>query len=435
MARDKCAVRGSRGKASVRAWPVALVATAFLGGCGNSSSDSKPSTKVPDGVLPELAEKAVPTPAGGLTFYTPVIKQIPPGADVTYCTFTDQYASEDLFITTTRGAQSSFGHHGILFYATTPQPENTVLCSGRGMEQMRQLIGGTGGEGTGVWEPPENVGTVVPKGSQFIVQTHWINTGSTPKDVQAMMVTVPGRDGPDRVNTGTVAIVDVSFNVPANGRGSGGTECEFQQDHKMLMSIGHEHEWGTHVRADLIRAAGGEELLFDRPFSPHDVFDPPVNAYPVADPLLIMKGDRIKMSCDWQNTTTEALNFPGEMCVFFGYSMEEGDARCINGNWMGSGGGGDGGTAIPGPPCAAVGAPGNELGIGKYCTAGGGECAAGAASICLADYTTGEFGNFCTMLCQDDSACGTGTVCVGSSPSSSQKACIPAGCVGDGGTL
>ena len=138
--------------------PAALAVTPLLAGCSSSSPDSTPAPAVPDGVLPELAEKIVPTPPGGLTFYTPIIEDVAPGADVTYCTFTNQYAAEDLFITTTRGAQSAFGHHGILFYALTPQPENTVLCSGRGMENLSQLIGGTGGEGTGVWEPPDNVG-------------------------------------------------------------------------------------------------------------------------------------------------------------------------------------------------------------------------------------------------------------------------------------
>src|SRR5262245_10622037 len=129
MARDKCALGLSRGRPSLGAsiktpiLPFALAAIELLGGCSSSSPDSTSKPAVPEGVLPELADKIQPTPPGGLTFYTPVIKQIPPGADVTYCTFTNQYAAEDLFINTTRGAQSSYGHHGILFYALTPQPE------------------------------------------------------------------------------------------------------------------------------------------------------------------------------------------------------------------------------------------------------------------------------------------------------------------------
>jgi hypothetical protein len=245
-------------------------------------------------------------------------------------------------------------------------------------------------------------------------------------DVQAMMVTQPGSESPDRIAAGTLTVLDLLFEVPAGTQSETTTQCVFDKDYRMMMHIGHEHEWGTHVRADVTRVTGETELLFDRPFSPHDVFEPPVDAYPIEDPLLIAAGDTLQLNCAWDNTTGEALAFPREMCVFFGYTLEAGDARCINGTWIGAGGGG---TTLQGPPCALEGAVGNENGVGKYCTAAGGECATGGASICLADYTTGEFGNFCTKLCADDADCGSGAMCTGSDPQAATKACIPSECV------
>jgi hypothetical protein len=98
---------------------------------------------------------------------------------------------------------------------------------------------------------------------------------------------------------------------------------------------------------------------------------------------------------------------------------------CI-GATEGSGSGGDGGR--PSAPCAAPGDTGNEVGVGKFCSAGGGECAGnGSASACLADFAMSAFANFCTLQCQGDAQCGAGAIC------SSSGICVPAKCVGDAG--
>lgn len=437
-----CGIAPSRGPAVVRGGLAShgsraslIIAISLLSaatGCASSDTKSDKSTARPPGVLSSL--NIVATPPGGIALYTPILT-IPSGSDQTYCTYTDITLTDDLFVHTTRGSQSSMGHHALLFYAPTPQTPGTALCSGQSMEQLRQLIGGSGGEGTTVYEPPPEVGVLIPKGSQLVLQSHWINTSDAPVDVQAMMVTEPGQTGSNRIEAGTVALVDLGFTVPAGGSAQSGVDCTFQDEHRLLMSIGHEHEWGTHVRAELLRASGASELLFDRPFSPHDVFDPPINGYSVDQPLDIGVGDTIKMSCEWMNTTTDPLTFPREMCVFFGFSMEAGDARCINGGWGGGGGDGGSGISIPGPACVPAGATGNEIGVGKYCTQGGNECTGnGSATMCLADYVSGDFADFCFRLCSTDADCGSGATCTGSG--SSPSACFPTSCTGsaDGGS-
>jgi hypothetical protein len=410
---------------------IAYLVTAAIAAAGCAKADAASSgsaASAPVDVLQGL--KAIPTPPGGLALYTPIIRQLQPGADVTHCTYTDVITQNDLFLNTTHGVESSMGHHALLYYLTTPEAPRTEICHGQGMEKMVQILGGSGGEGTGGYQPPANVGATIPKGSQFVIQTHWINTSDKPVDVQAMMVTVPGTDGPDRIETGSLVALDLSFNVPARDKLHTSVECVMQGEHRLFMSIGHEHEWGTHVAADVTRVDGTNELLFDRDFTPHDTFDPPVNDYGVTKPLTFHKGDKLRMQCDWANTTDEALSFPREMCVFFGYTMSPGDVRCINGNWIGAGSSGDGGTrpTLPGPPCAKAGDPGNAAGVGRHCTGGGGECATGGAGICLADYTQGAFGNFCTKLCSDDAACGAGATCTGQ-PGSATRICMPASCV------
>jgi hypothetical protein len=347
--------RSSLRSVASASWVTLLAPLALLACSGSSASgtgSSAETTTGPGGIEVMSSLKIVPTPAGGLAIYSPIIKGIKPGDDVTYCSYTDVTAPEDLFIHFTQGAQTRFGHHAILYYETSPQPVGTDLCTGQSMETLTQLIGGTGGEGivdfSGI---PANAGTIIPKGAQFVIQSHWINTGEEVADGQAMLVTEPG-PATDRVVLGTLAIANLGFNVPPVSPGESSLECTLDADQKIILTLGHEHEWGTHVRADLTLAAtGADKVLFDRPFTPHDVFAPPLDMYSLDQPLLMSKGDKLKIDCQWQNTTQEALTFPREMCVFFSYSLTPGDLRCVQGAWMRTGAalsGADGGAPVDG---------------------------------------------------------------------------------------
>lgn len=96
----------------------------------------------------------------------------------------------------------------------------------------------------------------------------------------------------------------------------------------------------------------------------------------------------------------------------------------------GMGGAGGGGSA-----CVKPGDAGNSKGVGKYCTAGGNQCAGSSyATVCLADL--GQKENFCTHLsCANNAECGekahchkemAGSACV-------PDACEPPGTGGGGG--
>jgi hypothetical protein len=63
--------------------------------------------------------------------------------------------------------------------------------------------------------------------------------------------------------------------------------------------------------------------------------------------------------------------------------------------------------------CGDPGDPGNEDGVGKYCTQGGGQCTGTGAPICSADIEAGQPG-LCSKPCSTDADCGTGAVCMAS---------------------
>ena len=91
-----------------------------------------------------------------------------------------------------------------------------------------------------------------------------------------------------------------------------------------------------------------------------------------------------------------------------------------------------GSCATPSTACSDPCNVGNELGVGRYCTPGHGECnqngAVGGFIFCTKDYEPTETVQYCTGACKVDADCGTGAYCSGSGQGS--KGCIPATCGG-----
>lgn len=75
---------------------------------------------------------------------------------------------------------------------------------------------------------------------------------------------------------------------------------------------------------------------------------------------------------------------------------------------------------------------GNSIGVGHYCTPGGGECADTpnrAAPFCTADASDSGLW-FCTRTCADDSQCGEDARCLGQG-GGGPMGCVPVFCLGD----
>lgn len=60
--------------------------------------------------------------------------------------------------------------------------------------------------------------------------------------------------------------------------------------------------------------------------------------------------------------------------------------------------------------CGSPGDKGNEMGVGKYCTEGGGQCLGTGSPICSADIQLNGSG-ICSKACNTDVDCGTGATC------------------------
>lgn len=74
--------------------------------------------------------------------------------------------------------------------------------------------------------------------------------------------------------------------------------------------------------------------------------------------------------------------------------------------------------------CGNPGDVGNNAGVGKYCTKGGGQCQGTGAPYCALDFQTNVPG-ICSKPCATDNDCGTGAICTGSGL---EKGCEPIAC-------
>jgi hypothetical protein len=78
--------------------------------------------------------------------------------------------------------------------------------------------------------------------------------------------------------------------------------------------------------------------------------------------------------------------------------------------------------------CGDQGDPGNELGVGKYCTKGGSECSGLQASNCSVNFQDGPA--LCSKSCSTTADCGTGATCVDSVVFGiTVKGCSPNACI------
>ncbi|MCS6800112.1 MAG: hypothetical protein NZ898_16600 [Myxococcota bacterium] len=82
---------------------------------------------------------------------------------------------------------------------------------------------------------------------------------------------------------------------------------------------------------------------------------------------------------------------------------------------------------VPDASCVRPGDEGDERGIGRFCSPGGGQCR-GAAPLCLAELAPAEQQWFCTRLCTDDTQCGSMARCTGDARG---RACVPLRCLSD----
>jgi len=297
-----------------------------------SNTDGFPKDKLPAEVVPDLPLVA-PQSDLDIPVFSGIV-DVGPGEDVTFCTFSDVILDEPTIFGESFGAQSPQGHHAIFQYVTTAQEPGTGACSTEDMGPSI-LLGGTGGKTVRDTPTlPVNFGVEVPAGAQLVMNHHWINTSDETVHGQAMMLARRLERGGDTVLAGNMIMLGLDWEIPAQAPYSYSTQCTFQKDVDYVMALGHMHEYGDNVRVDVTRAEGPTDTIIDREWTADQATGASgQEIYSLDDPMQIHAGDTVKLTCNWNNTTASAIQFPREMCIFFGYTVNE-NYFCANGTWL-----------------------------------------------------------------------------------------------------
>ena len=310
----------------MRLW--GIVALAAIG-CGGNSGGAMGPTYI-DGFTPPAAN------ANEMTVVSPVIKAIAPGTDVTLCSYLDTTFADATDIINFRAYQSVPGHHVMLTAVRRSQDPNTHECTEDDMVNILTFVAGGGAEGTTHFQGvPAGLGFRIPAGTQLMLQSHWINATTQPHDGQAVIY-LQAQPTSDAITPTDQFLADTEeFMIPAGQTMQATTTCPFQEDVSFWLVGGHMHEWGKHIRIELLDANAAAHTIYEQDWQPAYMTDPPDNFYTKDQPFVIKAGQSVRVTCQWDNTMGAAdLRFPTEMCYFVGYYFPgHGMRDCADGVW------------------------------------------------------------------------------------------------------
>jgi Copper type II ascorbate-dependent monooxygenase, C-terminal domain len=267
---------------------------------------------------------APPAAAQGYTrFVTPTVDQVQPGANEMFCQWIEAPREVDRQIVDTLGFQS-LGGHQVARYATSAIEEvgTSRPCTTRDMLTVT-FVGAVGAEGTSSAKLPDGMAFTVPKGFALMTNTHYINATDNVIEAQSVVDVKFTDPAHPLQGAGNLAVNNDLFTIPANAEYSFDGYCKATKPLSFFMWGNHMHEWGAHAMSEIIRVDGSKELLAkDDEWSTDMTFNPAWVRWDVSTPFVVHAGDTFHVQCAWNNTTSDVLMFPTEMCVSTGFTLE-----------------------------------------------------------------------------------------------------------------
>ena len=258
-----------------------------------------------------MTDLRAPVPAADPSFVDLVTPDftIEPGTEVIGCFYLDNTHGR---FGTDRIETVHQGHHIAFRHATAHRPDGTFEdCTGdqEALSLGDLFLGGA--------LPVEGWATAIPADAQLVVETHYQN--ATDRPLLARDVIRVHRIADDEVTrwVAPMHLKTYDLTVPP-GASSLAFDCTVPRALSLFQFWGHQHENGRRVRVLLDGAP-----LYDVTWG----VDPLV-AGDLAAPIALAAGSRLRVTCDWDNTTGRALGFPDEMCAFGGH-VEGGELSCV----------------------------------------------------------------------------------------------------------
>ena len=306
-----------------------LLALSLLAGCSTSSGNSVE-------MLPELKTLLDPKPANGYQVVLPIQKAIAPATDTEICTWTDLIVDHDIDVRSVESYQTVGGHHIIMFSTQKLQPAGTTrVCTDDDMATFR-FGAGAGAEGMGGKDTaPGNLVFRIPKGSQIVLNHHYINATANALDSQSAMNIWLADPGVAYTAVGSMAVLDTTIKVPP-GASSIDINCTVPSTVNVWQLFPHMHEYGSRAVIQLTPAGGQTKTLQDVQWNRSYTFQPPSIIVDPSQAFAVNQGDSVHMHCEWNNTTQTTMGFGLEMCVAFMQFVNTDNIdnlECDHGDW------------------------------------------------------------------------------------------------------
>lgn len=181
------------------------------------------------------------------------------------------------------------------------------------------------------WTLPEGAAIHVDARRSLLVQTHWLNTGSSgdrPLTAAPRVTLGLARSGSVARRVGTILGENLDIDIPPHSTGSVGGQCALPGPGDLLSVMGHYHVHGRRFSAVL--SGGGEA-----PSTVYDSEESPELPFRTFDDVRVPDGARLDWSCTFDNNLdaplqTGPLVGTQEHCAMFAfYTLDAGEAGFV----------------------------------------------------------------------------------------------------------
>ena len=260
---------------------------------------------------------------GDLNLFSPLYT-IPPYTDIEHCYFVTYTGPDVAFTKGISYQHPDFGHHAVI---QVGDPGVTYDMTGIGSDCYKAMVDfqwhpiielvGAVQEGIGYGDYPEGMGYHLRSGTTIMLQSHHLNSSDEPLLVNDRFdMHFEDLDEVDYV-AAPIEVGDDYFEITP-GVFEHSFECQVDEAFNLAWISGHMHEWGKYQYIDLIKPSGESMRIYEV----ENWLDEYYFASPIADFLpqgvAVDVGDKIRVTCAWDNDTGETIYWPDEMCYSMG---------------------------------------------------------------------------------------------------------------------
>ncbi|MDI1444473.1 hypothetical protein [Polyangium sp. 6x1] len=313
----------------------------------------------PDEPPTQSAEKSLlDPPADGLGLQYRMTSTVAPGSESYGCRLF-QVPPEGLVIQGQDVAFGRGGHHVLLYrtpYREIPSHDEQGIavdaltehdCSQGATARWNvdAVLGGSESFGSVgmLHRLPEGIGVVVEPSVVLVMSTHYLNTTTSPLEVDARInvYTMPREDL--RIEAGLLYMDNHVLRVPPFGEAAARMRCPVPADFHVVSLQSHMHARGVSFEASLFGPSGAPTSIY----STTSWQEPPVRE--LDPPLLFPRGSTVEVRCNYRSGEARpvayGLSSSDEMCQLIGpyFPKDERFERCEDASgasaatWVGSG--------------------------------------------------------------------------------------------------